>query len=79
MKKIRHWLHIILALLTGGLWLLPYVVILATTEMYNRGYRAASQQCTPVVVGGNIGIRIIDGKSWVALENIKCEANASRQ
>ena len=41
MKKVTHWLHIILVLLTGGFWLLPYVVILATTEMYNRGYRAA--------------------------------------
>lgn len=40
MKRVRHWLHILLALLTFGFWLFPYVVILATTEMYNRGYKA---------------------------------------
>lgn len=41
MKKVRHWLHIILALLTAGLWLPVYVVIISTTEMYNRGYKTA--------------------------------------
>lgn len=39
MKKVKHWLHILLIVLTSGIWILPYVVILATTEMYNRGYR----------------------------------------
>lgn len=40
MKRVRHWLHILLVLLTFGFWLFPYVVILATTEMFNRGYKA---------------------------------------
>jgi len=40
MKKVKHWLHILLALLTGGLWLPVYVIVIATTEMFNRGYRA---------------------------------------
>lgn len=39
MKKVKHWLHILLIVLTSGIWILPYVGILATTEMYNRGYR----------------------------------------
>ena len=41
MKKIRHWLHILLVLITGGVWLPVYLIIVSTTEMYNRGYRAA--------------------------------------
>lgn len=40
MKKIRHWLHILLVLITGGIWLPVYLIIVSTTEMYNRGYRA---------------------------------------
>lgn len=39
MKKVKHWLHIILCILTSGLWLPIYVILLATTEMFNRGYR----------------------------------------
>ena len=39
MKKVKHWLHILLTLLTGGLWLPVYVIVIATTEMFNRGYR----------------------------------------
>jgi len=39
MKKVKHWLHILLTLLTGGLWLPVYVIVVATTEMFNRGYR----------------------------------------
>jgi hypothetical protein len=39
MRKVKHWLHILLTLLTGGLWLPVYVIVIATTEMFNRGYR----------------------------------------
>lgn len=39
MKKVKHWLHLLLVLFTGGLWLPLYVIVIATTEMYNRGYR----------------------------------------
>lgn len=39
MKTTKHWLHILLVVLTGGFWLPGYVVCVATTEMYNRGYR----------------------------------------
>lgn len=39
MKTVKHWLHILLTLLTGGLWLPAYVIVIATTEMFNRGYR----------------------------------------
>ena len=39
MKKVKHWLHIVLTILTSGLWLPVYVILLATTEMFNRGYR----------------------------------------
>lgn len=39
MKKVRHWLHIVLMILTSGLWAPVYVILLATTEMFNRGYR----------------------------------------
>jgi hypothetical protein len=39
MKTTKHWLHILLTLLTGGLWLPVYVIVIATTEMFNRGYR----------------------------------------
>lgn len=39
MKTTKHWLHILLTILTSGLWLPIYVILLATTEMYNRGYR----------------------------------------
>lgn len=43
MRKIRWWLHILLVILTCGLWLFPLVAILATTEMFNRGYREGKQ------------------------------------
>lgn len=39
MRKVKHWLHILLTILTSGLWLPVYVILLATTEMFNRGYR----------------------------------------
>lgn len=39
MRKVKHWLHIVLTILTSGLWLPVYVILLATTEMFNRGYR----------------------------------------
>lgn len=39
MKKVKYWLHIPLTLLTGFLWLPVYVIVIATTEMFNRGYR----------------------------------------
>lgn len=46
--RLRHWLHIILALLTGGLWLAVYGIMIAVNEMnnrvvrgYNQGYREA--------------------------------------
>lgn len=39
MKTVKHWLHILLTILTGGLWLPIYVILLATTAMFNRGYR----------------------------------------
>jgi len=39
MKTVKHWLHILLTVLTSGLWLPIYVILLATTEMYNRGYK----------------------------------------
>jgi hypothetical protein len=45
MKKIRHWLHILLVLITGGVWLPVYLIIVSTTEMYNRGYRAGVARC----------------------------------
>lgn len=39
MKKVKHWLHILLTILTSGLWLPVYLILLANTEMFNRGYR----------------------------------------
>lgn len=39
MRKVKHWLHILLSVLTSGLWLPIYLILLGTTEMYNRGYR----------------------------------------
>ena len=75
MKKVTHWLHIILVLLTGGFWLLPYVVILATTQMYNRGYKAAINERHAVEnaiasmvkespIKGNVASIIIDGVEY---------------
>lgn len=43
MKKTKHWLHIILALLTGGLWLAVYVICLVLTREHNIGYRAGKR------------------------------------
>lgn len=43
MKKTKHWLHILLTILTGGLWLFPYVLVVATNEMFNRGHREGKQ------------------------------------
>jgi hypothetical protein len=40
MKTTRHWLHILLVVLTSGLWLPVYLILLATREEYNRGHRA---------------------------------------
>ena len=39
MKKVKHWLHALLSVVTCGLWLPVYVIVIATTEMFNRGYR----------------------------------------
>lgn len=39
MRKPKYWLHILLIIFTGGLWLFPFVIVLATNEMFNRGYR----------------------------------------
>jgi len=39
MRKVKHWLHILLTILTSGLWLPVYLILVATTEMFNRGYR----------------------------------------
>lgn len=39
MRKVKHWLHILLTILTSGLWLPIYLILAATTEMFNRGYR----------------------------------------
>ena len=32
-KQPKHWLHIILVLLTGGLWLLPYIFIIGKSRV----------------------------------------------
>lgn len=42
-KRLRHWLHIILVLLTGGLWLAVYGLLLAINEMNNRVVRGYNQ------------------------------------
>lgn len=44
MKTTRHWLHLLLCVLTSGLWLPVYVILLATTEMYNRGYKVGKAE-----------------------------------
>lgn len=41
--KLRHWLHIILVLLTGGLWLAVYGILIALNEMNNRVVRGYNQ------------------------------------
>lgn len=43
MKKTKHWLHILLTILTGGFWLFPYVLVVATNEIFNRGHREGKQ------------------------------------
>lgn len=42
-KTLRHWLHIILSLLTGGLWLAVYGILIAVNEMNNRVVRGYNQ------------------------------------
>lgn len=57
--KLRHWLHIILVLLTGGLWLAVYGLRLAINEMNNRvvrGYNQGWKDAQVSVSQRNIGM-----------------------
>lgn len=46
MKPVNHPLHIVLALLTGGLWLIPYAVILFTQGNAQKNIRLHQQVAT---------------------------------
>jgi hypothetical protein len=63
-KRLRHWLHIILALLTGGLWLAVYGILLSVNEMNNRVVRGYNQGWKDAHV--SVGQRNA-GMSWQAL------------